>query len=374
MHAFLAPILLCTSVLAQEPVPRGYTIPLLDLAGQTQRQVIVDREKGQYLGHPTTVLLEDNKTMIIVYPKGHGKGAIVMKRSTDAGLTWSERLPTPANWVTSMETPTLYRTVDPKGHKHLILFSGIYPIRMAHSPDDGKTWSELQKIGDFGGIVAMSSVARLKNGDTMALFHTGAYGLDGKKREPREYRIYKTISKDGGLTWGAPSVIAEKEGAWLCEPGLIRSPDGKQMAVLLRENSRKLNSHVIFSDDEGQTWTKPRELPGSLTGDRHTGRYTRDGRLFISFRDTTLESKTKGDWVAWVGTYDDIVKNREGQYRVRLMKNHKSYDCAYPGVEVLPDDTIVTTTYGHWVQGEMPYIVSVRLKLEELDRMAEAKK
>src|SRR5262245_27854707 len=69
---------------AQSKVLPGYTIPLLDLANQKERQIIVDREKGQYLGHPTTVLLEDGKTMIIVYPKGHGKGAIVMKRSTDA--------------------------------------------------------------------------------------------------------------------------------------------------------------------------------------------------------------------------------------------------------------------------------------------------
>jgi hypothetical protein len=27
----------------------------------------------------------------------------------------------------------------------------------------------------------------------------------------------------------------------------------------------------------------------------------------------------------------------------------------------------VTTTYGHWTQGEQPYIVSVRLTLRELD-------
>src|SRR4029078_10963496 len=115
--------------------------------------------------------------------------------------------------------------------------------------------------------------------------------------------------------------IAEKDGANLCEPGLIRSPDGKQIAVLLRENSRKLNSHVIFSDDEGETWTKPRELPGSLTGARHQGRYTKDGRLFISFRDTTLESKTKGDWVAWVGRYDGISTTPEGKYTTRRMTN-----------------------------------------------------
>ena len=52
---------------------------------------------------------------------------------------------------------------------------------------------------------------------------------------------------------------------------------------------------------------------------------------------------------------------------VRLMKNHKAQDCAYPGVEVLPDGTIVATTYGHWIVGELPFIVSVRLKLAEID-------
>mgnify|MGYP003314436002 CR=1 FL=1 len=53
--------------------------------------------------------------------------------------------------------------------------------------------------------------------------------------------------------------------------------------------------------------------------------------------------------------------------------NTSRWDCAYPPVEVLPDDTIVTTTYGHWTKGESPYIVSVRLKLEELDAMAKRK-
>src|SRR2546426_45271 len=90
-------------------------------------------------------------------------------------------------------------------------------------------------------------------------------------------------------------------------------------------------------------------------------------RLFISFRDTTRVSATKGDWVGWVGRYEDIVAGREGQYRVRIMHNTKAADCAYPGVEVLPDGTIVTTTYGHWIKGELPYIVSVRFTLADLD-------
>jgi hypothetical protein len=355
--------------------PRSYSIPLIDLAGEKQRQVIVDKEPGQYLGHPTTVLLEDGKTIIAVYPKGHGKGAIQMKRSTDGGLTWSERLPTPKSWETSLETPTIHRVIDPNGRKRLIVFSGLYPIRMSVSEDDGVTWSELRPIGEFGGIVAMGFVEPLKTGrgHYLAMFHDDGrfFRKDGKQSPVMT--LYQTISKDGGLTWSEPQEIFKSEQIHLCEPGFIRSPNGKQIAVLLRENKRVRNSHVIFSNDEAKTWTQPRELPGALTGDRHAGKYAPDGRLFISFRDTTHESSTKGDWVGWVGTYDDILKGREGQYRVRLLDNHKNAngwdaDCAYPGVEVLHDGTFVTTTYGHWIEGEPPFIVSVRFTLKELDQ------
>jgi BNR repeat-like domain len=357
-----------------EDQPRSYTIPIIDLADETQRQVIVDKEQGQYLGHPTTVLLEDGKTIIIVYPKGHGRGAIVMKRSDDGGKTWSDRLPTPANWATSKEVPTLFRTVDPKtGKKRLVMFSGLYPNRMAVSEDDGETWSELKPIGDYGGIVSMGCLTRLKDGRYVAMFHDDGRFIRAGGKVTKTMTLYQIFSDDGGLTWGEPEAIWSGADIHLCEPGIIRSPDGDQLAVLLRENRRRRNSHVIFSDDEAKTWTKPRELPAALTGDRHTAVYTNDGRLFISFRDTTLESPTKGDWVGWVGTYEDIAMGREGQYRVRLMDNKHRWDCAYPGVVILPDDTIVTTTYGHWDEDEEPYIVSVRLKLEELDAKARSK-
>lgn len=357
---------------ADEPAP-GYTIPLIDLRQQKDRQVVIDREAGQYLGHPTTVLLEDNETMIIVYPKGHGRGAIVMKRSTDAGKTWSDRLPVPANWATSKEVPTIHRVVDPQGVKRLIMFSGLYPIRMAVSEDDGKTWSPLEPIGDFGGIVAMGDVVRLQDGRYMALFHDdGRFIREGsKKQNPVVFHVYKTVSADGGLTWSQPEVIATHATAHLCEPGAVRSPDGKQLAILLRENSRRHNGFVIFSNDEGSTWTEPRQLPAALTGDRHVCRYSPDGRLVIVFRDTTRVSPTKGDFVAWVGKYDDIVHGREGQYRVALLDNHKGADCGYPGLEVLPDGTFVATTYGHWEPGEQPFIVSVRFKLTEIDQLAQ---
>jgi len=370
--------LACTmmvNVFSQEDtplMPRAYTIPTIDLANDGHRQVIVDREEGQYLGHPTTCLLEDGKTMLCVYPKGHGRGGIVYKRSLDGGKTWSDRLETPDSWATSKEVPTLHRVVDVNGKKRIIMWSGLYPARLAVTENDGQTWSELKSVGNWGGIVVMGYVAPIQKvpGHYMAMFHDdGRFFKANGKRSPT-MTLFQTFSKDGGLSWSEPETIYANDQIHLCEPGMIRSPDGKQMAVLLRENRRKRNSHVIFSSDEATTWSKPRELPASLTGDRHTGVYAPDGRLFISFRDTTHESPTKGDWVAWVGTYEDILQNREGQYRVRLMDNTKSADCAYPGVELLPDGTIVTTTYGHWTKEKSPYIVSVRLSLSELDTKA----
>ena len=150
---------------------RGYTIPLLDLANDTFRQYVVDREEGQYLGHPTTVLLDDGQTIITVYPKSHGKGPIALKKSYDGGKTWTERLRVPESWATSLEVPMLYRTTDAEGKRHIIMFSGMYPIRMAHSEDEGESWSELAPIGDFGGIVAMGDVTHVGKGEYLAFFH-----------------------------------------------------------------------------------------------------------------------------------------------------------------------------------------------------------
>lgn len=357
----------------------------VDWADETHRQVVVDREPGQYLGHPTTVLLSDERSILTVYPKGHGAGPIVMKRSEDGGLTWSERLPTPASWATSMETPTVFPVDLADGRRRLIMFSGLYPVRMARSEDEGETWTELGPIGHFGGVVAMSSVERLRSldGELMAVFHDdGRFFRRPTSRHERipgfepEFRVYKTISLDDGLTWSEPEVIAEHPEAHLCEPGLIRSPDGREIAVLLRENSRRFNSFVVFSPDEGRTWSRPIELPSSLTGDRHVGRYTPDGRLFITFRDQEPSSPWRGDWVGWLGRYQDLRHGgREpwaGEVRVRLMDNRYAADTAYPGLELLPDGTFVTTTYGHFTPGEEPWVASVRFTTEELDAAAAA--
>ena len=366
-------VFLASSFLTINHLP-AQEIQRIDLDRDASRQVVVDREDGVYLGHPTTLLLEDGRTILCVFPKGHGKGEIVYKKSIDGGLTWSERLPTPSSWQTSREVPTLHRVIGPDGTRRIIMFSGLFPARMATSEDDGESWSELQPVGDWGGIVVMGCVFPLRSGPGhyMAMFHDDGRFIarTASQKNPREFTLYKTTSVDGGQTWSDPIAVHRSSDKHICEPGVVRSPNGSQLCVLLRENSRRHNSQIIFSNDEGATWSEPIPLPNSLNGDRHTAQYSADGRLLISFRrrmpKPSPPCEFEGDWVAWIGTYDDLASQQPGQYLVRLKDNHNAWDCAYPGVEILPDDTFVITTYGHWEQGKKPYILSVRLRLDEL--------
>lgn len=367
----------------------GYSIPIVDLDGRDDMHVVVDKEKGQYLGHPTTLLLKDGKSIVCVYPKGHGSGPVVMKVSKDGGRTWGDRLPVPESWKTSREVPTLYRTVDAAGKERLLMFSGRQGgtmktkerNRVAVSEDEGKTWSELMPIPQQpAGIVAMSDLVPLKTGKGhyMASYHVNSSGEDAKGKF-HTLELCVVFTEDGGVTWSAPQVVFPgARDLHLCEAGIVRSPDGKSIALLLRENSRNHGSQIMISQDEGKTWSAPKELPAALAGDRHQALELPDGRMLIQFRDASPtkkadfnESPTAGDWVGWVGTWDDLVQGKEGQYRIRLKDNKNGWDTAYPAAELLPDGTIVCTTYGHFDRGEAAYVLCTRFRIQDTDKMAE---
>jgi hypothetical protein len=136
----------------------------------------------------------------------------------------------------------------------------------------------------------------------------------------------------------------------------------------MRENKRSGTSLVMFSRDEGKTWSQAVDTPWGLTGDRHHGIRLPDGRLVIIFRNASPNAKDKG-FIAWVGTYDDIKQGKPGQYRVSLLKTFK--DGFYPGIHLLPDGTIVATTYANYRKDDIgTSIVSVRFKMSEIDALA----
>jgi hypothetical protein len=348
-------------------------LPVVDLSGDTNRQVVVARGTPEiYQGHPTTLLMPDGRTIFAVWSIGHGGPAGPMARSDDGGLTWTrldDRLP--ENFRNHRNCPSIYRLVDPAGKERLWVFSarinakdGAGMPRIV-SEDSGQTWREMPPLG-LPCVMTFSSIVRLRDGRYLGLYHKGPGGAD---RTP--LGVLQTITADGGVTWSEPRTVAAVEGKNPCEPFAFRSPDGAELCCLMRENTHQGRSLVMFSRDEGQTWSAPVDTPWGLTGDRHIGVQTADGRLVVAFRDQAVNSPTRGHFVAWVGAYEDIRRGRPGQYRVKLLHSYAGGDCGYPGLERLPDDTLVATTYIKYRPGaEKHSVVSTRFSLRETDALA----
>ncbi|MCP5559874.1 MAG: exo-alpha-sialidase [Verrucomicrobiaceae bacterium] len=367
----LIPLLAAISLVHAEDKP---DLPIVDLSDQKDRQTVIAAGTVEtYQGHPTTTLLADGKTLLCVWCINHGGAAGPMARSEDGGVTWSrvDEL-MPPGFKTHQNCPSIYRMTDPAGKERIWVFSAAKDNRKGPgmpsimSEDAGKTWKEMPPLG-FPCVMTFSSMVRLKDGSYLGLYHKGPGGAD---KAPLE--VLQTISADGGFTWSEPHVVASVEGKNPCEPFVFRPPDGSELCCLMRENTHKQRSLMMFSQDEGKTWSTPVNTPWGLTGDRHAGVFTSDGRMVVAFRDQALNSPTKGHFVAWVGTYDDIKMSKPGQYRVKLLHSYAERvgDCGYPGMELLPDGTIVATTYVKYAPGkEKNSVVSVRFDLKATDAL-----
>ncbi len=399
-----------------------YTVPTLDLSVMpasltgTKYEYLYDLavvdDSKDYVAHPDSVLLK-NGNILTLYPEGHGKGAVLNKISTDGGLTWSKTVEnTPASWVDSQETPTVYRLkfTDGKTEDKLIMISAnpkwgdadtLGGFNCSVSTDEGETWSEFERFYDLESdtpvipIVAMASLTQLKeNGEFvdkwMGFFHDGDF---------YNYKTILTFDENGNMQWSAPEkYFAEhreiEAESHMCEVEVIRSENGTgdELCLISRSNSKKINSLISFSIDEGKTWSEPKEAPDALNGERHKAEYTPDGRLFITFRSIERGSFgiwTSEGWIAWVGTYEDLKNGTEGDYRIKMAhiyidgqrapRYYAEADNGYCGNVVLEDGTIVSSNYGSFNPSAKTsdgkslktYICSKRINLNDTDELVE---
>ena len=379
----------------------------------------IERSPGgdrQYLGQPDMVRTSTGR-LITAYPKGHGKGPIIMQISDDNGETWIEKNNTPSSWIGSQETPTLYVLPLENGKERIMMITACpgwgtdsngnkTGWNTSYSDDNGDTWTEYKHWYSKHGngkenksIVGMASLVQLKDESGnyiqkwMGVYHDYDYV---------NYKTYLTFNENGEEQWSEPepylSDYRNIESTYkMCEIGMFRSPDGKRIVGLARSQSHHNPATMIYSDDEGKTWSKPMDLPGSLAGERHKAAYDPiSGRLVISFREIQYDLNgnntfdgdadwTAGEWVAWVGTYEDLMEQRDGQYRIEICKDYsksdKSGDTGYAGVVVLDDGTFIMDSYGHWdeefsnnwtggVTKDLCYIKQAKFKLSEIDNMA----
>jgi len=344
-------------------------IQRFDFSGDSARHVMVAQGTPDvYQGHPTTVLMPDGKTVYCVWTYGHGGVCGPMKRSDDGGLTWSGLLEVPDNWSSVKNCPTVYRLPDPEGNHRLFVFAGEGPdgsMYQSYSEDDGRTWSPMASNHIGPSVMPFCTIMPINGGKRLLAMSN--IRRPGEKVEKRSNVVAQSYSDDGGFTWSPWKIVVDLPGLKPCEPELVRSPDGGQLLCLIRENEKRVALYMT-SEDEGATWSDTKPLPAPLHGDRHKAKYAPDGRLVVVFRDTGNDSPTRNHFVAWVGTYEDILAGRDGQYQVKLLHSYKGGDCGYPGLELLPDGTFVATTYVKYREGpEQNSVVSTRFTLNELD-------
>ena len=354
-------------------------LPIADISHDEFRQtVIAAGTKDVYQGHPTTVLSGDGSSVFCVWTYGHGGGCGPMARSDDAGKTWirlDDILPS-SYAATHRNCPTLQAILSPDGsERRLCIFSskgGKLGILM--SRDDGKSWYEIPPA-DLSAYMPPTGFMRLRNGRS-ALFgqvrSNPAVTTDGPEDDQD---VWMSVTADGGFTWSPARIVAHAENRNLCEPFALRSPDGKEICLLMRENRHVSRSMMCFSSDEGRSWSAPEETPWGLSGDRHQGILLPDRRCLLAFRDRAPGSSTYGQYMAWVGTYEDIRHCRPGQYRIHLLHHHGGEgwtraDTGYSGVELLPDGSILCTTYTrHWTDERQHSVVCTRFTMAETDRL-----
>lgn len=377
-------------------------------------------DKSLYLGHPDSVLL-DNGDIVTAYPEGHGKGKTILKRSTDDGKTWNAiATATPESFVDTQETPTIYKLDFKSGDQKLIMISGRpgwgkkgegFDVTLSNSKNDdgkcdGEVWTShknyfgpnaeegyVEKAGIFEPIVAMASLTQIKqNGQFidkwMGIFHDYDFNV---------YKTFLTFDTNGEMYWTRPARVIDKKyrsterSLKFCEPEVVRSPDGGELAMIFRVNAKKSFSQVVFSTDEGRTWSKPQELSRELTGERHKAEYDPiSGKLVITFRaiNWKVKQETKSScwysrgWVTWVGNYDDLKKGLDGKgdYVIKMAHTYldgqteeqesANSDTGYAGLVITADGTIVASSYGKFsANSEETYILTKRFKLADIEKV-----
>ncbi len=260
ISSFSLPLLVISAIGARAQEKEG--LPVVDISGETERHTIIAEGTEEiYQGHPTTVLMPDNKTVYCVWTYGHGGKCGPMARSTDEGKTWrriDDRLP--KGWQNAYNCPTIYRLKDPQDRERLFVFAGGDGGAMwaAHSEDAGDTWSDMKAIDDRKApVMPWCTIIPIEDGKKL-LAMTNI-------RPPRMKRkwnvVAQSVSADGGFSWSPYRVVTDVEGRNLCEPFLLRSPDGKELCCLMREQTHRDNSMMMFSGDEGKTWSKPEFTP-----------------------------------------------------------------------------------------------------------------
>jgi len=214
-------------------------------------------------------------------------------------------------------------------------WTGAGPVdtRLTRSADAGQTWSRPYPLSyqPFNGYSPYGRMLTLPNG-TMLM---PIYAYDGK--DPGKDKSYLLRSLDGGLTWNAPTLVADGFN----ETSLALLPNGEMLAALRCERG-PADVWLARSTDLGYTWTTPQRItqpsehPADLCPLANGFLLMVYGRRHQPFGVEGLLSQDGGaTWPVKIAVADAPIS-----------------DCGYPSALRLANGTVIITYYAAAPQSE----------------------
>ena len=165
-------------------------------------------------------------------------------RSTDGGVTWSERIPTivnsPHGPVVLQDGRMLYAGKQ--------LWTKDRKVGVCESLDDGKSWRWLSEIPVRPGdsVQEYHELHAVESSNGLVVVHIRNHNSQNKME------TLQCVSTDGGKTWTEPCSI----GVWGLPSHLLRLRDGRLLMTYGHRRAPYGNLARV-SGDHGQTWSAP---------------------------------------------------------------------------------------------------------------------
>jgi len=190
-------------------------------------------------------------------------------------------------------------------------------VVIRRSTDKGLTWSPALTIagnGSTSGYGDPALIADRKNRKLLCLF-AGGNGFFGSTAAA-PIRIYQSGSSDNGITWSSPQNITPQvygaesgnpatrdwQGAFVTSGAATQLKSGRLIAVLtVRENtSRTISNFVLYSDDYARTWVVS-PYRAAMNGNEAKIVELDNGHLLMSIRNqgTRLFNISKDQGLTW---------------------------------------------------------------------------
>ncbi len=210
--------------------------------GQSWSKPVVVIDTAQDDRDPSVACLKDGMLLLNWFTLQRNRVAIMLARSTDQGKTWSEpvNLDLDSHYTFACSSPVRQL---PDGSLILSLYHEDGTKQLAFgatvkSYDGGKTWKELELIGEKSGIYldAETDVTPLKVGKLLAALRSSKVDM------------HYAESEDGGKTWGAVRSFGFKGHC----PYFLQHRSG---IILLAHRVPATSLH--WTNDDGKTWQGP---------------------------------------------------------------------------------------------------------------------